>query len=156
MRIITKNKNIFLLQKLKKIFSRALVLTNNDVPNASVGLSFVSAEEMRVLNKEHRNVDNVTDVLSFPMLDLKVGEKIVDKLDPVDLALGEVFLGDIVICKEKIFSQAKEFHHSRKKEMIYLALHSFLHLLGFDHMTKKDEKQMFDFAERILGYGREI
>ena len=133
-----------------------MILSGNEIDNVAVGLTFVSKEEIKELNKRHRNVDRVTDVLSFPMLDLKVGEKIANKASQIDCISGDVFLGDIVICKDKIYEQAKEYHHSKKKEMIYLALHSFLHLLGYDHMTKKDEAKMFGLAEEILGYGREI
>ena len=70
MRIITKCKNIFLLSKLKKVFKKALILTNNATDNLAVGLSFVDANEIKKLNFQHRNVDKVTDVLSFPMLDI--------------------------------------------------------------------------------------
>ena len=90
------------------------------------------------------------------MLDIKVGQKIEEAATEVEKVTGEIFLGDIVVCKDKVFSQAKEYHHSKRKELLYLALHSFLHLLGYDHMTKKEEKQMFDLAEKVLGYGREI
>lgn len=156
MTICTKCKNIFLLRKLKKVFARALELTDNEDKDLAVGLSFVDAEEIQRLNKEHRNVDKVTDVLSFPMLDIKSGQKIQDAVSQIDKVSGQIFLGDIVICKDKIYAQAKEYGHSKRKELLYLAVHSFLHLLGYDHMTKKDEKQMFDLAERVLGYGREI
>ena len=156
MKIYTKSKNIFLLLKLKKVFKKALDITNNLDKNIAVGMSFVGAEEIQNLNKVHRKVDKVTDVLSFPMLDINVGQKIDEVVSDVDKVTGEIFLGDIVICKDKVFSQAKEFHHSKSKELVYLALHSFLHLLGYDHMTKKEEKQMFDLAEKVLGYGREI
>ena len=156
MRILTKCKNVFLLSKLKKVFKKALILTDNNLDNICVGLTFVDGKKIQELNKEHRNVDRVTDVLSFPMLDMRVGDKIFDKASEIDRITGEIFLGDIVICKDKVFSQAKEFGHSKRKELVYLALHSFLHLLGYDHMTKKEEKEMFSLAEKVLGYGREI
>ncbi len=124
------------------------------MPNLAVGLKFVEGEEIKKLNKEFRNVDKITDVLSFPMFDMKAGDKLEDVVSDIDKVEGEVYLGDIVICKEKIYSQAKEFNTTRKKELCYLAVHSFLHLLGFDHMTKKEEKEMFDLAEKVLGYGR--
>lgn len=147
-------KKIFLKRKLNKIFSRALEMTDNVIPNVSVGVKFVSGEEIKNLNNQFRGVDKVTDVLSFPMLNIKAGQKIVSVIDEFDQIDGEIYLGDIVICKEKINSQAKEFGHSKKRELCYLALHSFLHLLGYDHMTADEEKEMFDLAEKIIGYGR--
>ena len=154
MKIYSKTKNLFLISKLKKIFKKALCMTGNSLPNISVGLNFVDGEEIKSLNKEHRKVDKVTDVLSFPMLDIKAGQKITDVLSDIDKIEEEIFLGDIVICKDKVYSQAKEFGHSRKRELCYLALHSFLHLLGYDHMTKEEEKVMFDLAKEIIGYER--
>lgn len=154
MKIYTKSKNIFLISKLKKIFVKALNITGNNLNNVAVGLNFVSGQEIKELNKEHRNVDKVTDVLSFPMLEIKAGQKIEEVLSDIDRVEEEVYLGDIVICKYKVYSQAKEYGHSQKREMCYLALHSFLHLLGYDHMTKKEEKEMFDLAEKIIGYER--
>ena len=154
MKIYTESKKIFLKHKLSKIFDKILITTDNTDLNFSVGLKFVNASEIQALNKEHRQTDKVTDVLSFPMFDIKVGKKISDCISEIDKLEGEIYLGDIVICIDKVYSQAKEYNIKRSKELIYLAVHSFLHLLGYDHMTKKDEKKMFDFAEKILGYGR--
>ena len=154
MKIYTKNKKVFLISKLKKIFRKALIITDNDLSNISVGLNFVNEDEIKKLNKEHRNVDKITDVLSFPMLDIKSGQKIEEVISEIDKIENEIYLGDIVICKNKVYSQAKEYGHSKTREMCYLALHSFLHLLGYDHMTKKEEKEMFDLAEKIIGYER--
>ena len=154
MKIYTESKNIFLKRKLSRIFDKILYTTNNCDLDFAVGVKFVNAEEIKVLNNEHRKTDKITDVLSFPMFDIKVGEKISDKLNDFDKLEGEIYLGDIVICKDKVYAQAKEYKIKRSKELVYLAVHSFLHLLGYDHMTKKDEKIMFDFAEKILGYGR--
>jgi len=76
-------------------------------------------EEIKDLNKEYRNVDSETDVLSFPMN---------EEFDGVNI------LGDIVISTQKIIEQADEYKHSKEREMIYLIVHSMLHLLGYDHM----------------------
>jgi len=153
-KIYTKSKNIFLKKKLKKLFEKILIETNNNLPNLAVGIKFVTDEEIKKLNKEFRDVDNVTDVLSFPMYEIKAGQKIEKVLSKLDFIESEIYLGDIVICKNKVYSQAKEYKQSRKKELCYLAVHSFLHLLGYDHQTKVQEKKMFDLAEKILGYGR--
>ena len=154
MKIYTTSKNIFLKKKLSKLFEKILIETDNNLPNLAVGVKFVSGEEIQALNKEFRDVDRVTDVLSFPMFEIKAGQKIKKALSKLDAIESEIYLGDIVICKNKVYSQAKEYKQSKKKELCYLAVHSFLHLLGYDHQTKAQEKKMFALAEKILGYGR--
>lgn len=95
-----------------------------------VSVSFVTNEEIRTLNREYRNVDLETDVLSFPMDD--------DEFD------GIIILGDIVLSTQRIIEQANDFGHSLEREMLYLTVHSMLHLLGYDHMnsTEKDEMRL--------------
>lgn len=95
-----------------------------------VSVSFVTNEEIRNLNREYRNVDIETDVLSFPMDD--------DEFD------GIIILGDIVLSTQRIIEQANDFGHSLEREMLYLTVHSMLHLLGYDHMnaTEKDEMRL--------------
>lgn len=103
----------------------------------------VSPEEIRELNNETRGIDRVTDVLSFPMLE--------DLDDAETDADGSVFLGSMVICKERAVEQAEEYGHSVEREAAFLAVHSVLHLLGYDHETgEDDERKMFDKQERIL------
>ena len=92
---------------------------------AQVDITFVNDEQMRELNKEHRNIDKTTDVLSFPL-----GENGVYDKHP---ETGAALLGDIVISIPKAFSQAEEYDHSVQREMAYLTAHSMLHLLGYDH-----------------------
>ena len=154
MKIYTKSKNWLLKRKLSGYFDKILKETGNDLDNIVVGVKFVDGTEIQKLNKKFRDVDKVTDVLSFPMFDIKPGQKIEKVLSKLDVLESEIYLGDIVICKDKVYSQAKEFGISKKKELCYLAVHSFLHLLGYDHETPSQEKKMYTFAEKILGYGR--
>jgi len=99
-----------------------------------ISVSFVTNEEIKKLNKEYRNVDNETDVLSFPMN---------EEFD------GVTILGDIVISTQKIIEQADDFGHSPEREMIYLTVHSMLHLLGYDHM-ENDEKSAMRAKEKEI------
>ena len=92
-----------------------------------VSVSFVTNEEIKELNKEFRNVDSETDVLSFPMD---------DEFD------GVILLGDIVLSTQRIIEQAKDFVHSLEREMAYLTVHSMLHLLGYDHMNSDEKEEM--------------
>ena len=93
--------------------------------SAEISISFVDEEEIQALNAQHRNVDSVTDVLSFPL-----GENGVYDVNP---ATGAKQLGDIVICVPRAVEQAERFGHSLQREMGYLTVHSMLHLLGYDH-----------------------
>lgn len=105
----------------------------------------VSPDEIRRMNNEHRGVDRVTDVLSFPMIeDIKKIE------DEPDFGLGECNIGDIYINPERAREQAEEYGHSYRREYCFLALHGLLHLLGYDHMTDEQEKEMFGLQEIIL------
>ena len=104
---------------------------------------FVNNETIKKINKEYRNIDKETDVISFALEDNK----------DIDLKIGRL-LGDIYISVPKMKAQAKEYDHSEKREMLFLTIHGLLHLLGYDHMTKEEEEIMFKEQELILnGYG---
>lgn len=110
----------------------------------------VSEEEIRELNREHRGVDKVTDVLSFPTLD-GIRGKVIRKEDfPYDVDKGRVFIGSIVICKERAKEQAKEYGHSEEREFNFLLCHGLLHLMGYDHMTDEDRREMNDLEDKIM------
>lgn len=140
-------------QKMYKITPqlRALIkrcceqtLTFEDIDdNAQVSVSFVDNDEIHALNKEYRNVDRSTDVLSFPLGD--------ENGFDVDNSSNAILLGDIVISVEKAIAQAEEYGHSTEREIAFLTVHSMLHLLGYDHETsEQDEKDMFARQEEIL------
>ena len=113
--------------------------------DAEVSVSFVDNEEIHKLNLEFRGKDKPTDVLSFPMWE---DDELGGDIDP---ALGAVMLGDIVISTERAMEQAKEYGHSFTREVCFLAVHSTLHLIGYDHETSEaDEKYMNDTQEKIL------
>ena len=123
---------------------------------AQISITFVDNEEIKRINAEHRDIDKVTDVLSFPMLEFdENGEAEAD----FDFDDGEVMLGDIVISLEKAAEQAESYGHSLKREVAFLTAHSMLHLLGYDHMEPEEEKEMFQKQEKILeslGITREV
>lgn len=126
-----------------------------------VSLSLVSEEEIHVENKEFRNVDRVTDVLSFPMLTFPApGDfSFIDECDDIrDPDTGEVVLGDIVLCTRKVIDQAAEFGHPVRREYAFLIAHSMLHLLGYDHVRSDEAKEMERLEDQILnglGIGRD-
>ena len=115
--------------------------------SAEVSFSITDNEGIRELNLAERNIDKVTDVLSFPMLTVEDGVLIVEDEDMMD---DTVFLGDIVISLPKAEEQAGEYGHSLERELGFLTVHSMLHLFGFDHMTPEDEAEMFEYQAEIL------
>lgn len=111
--------------------------------NAEVSVTFTDNAGIHELNLSHRGIDRPTDVLSFPMYDFRAGEL------PDDC--GAVQLGDIVISLEKAREQAIEYGHTLKREIAFLAVHSTLHLLGYDHeLSEKDETDMFRRQDEIM------
>ncbi|QXJ46537.1 rRNA maturation RNase YbeY [Bacillus altitudinis] len=112
---------------------------------AEVSVSIVSNEEIHQINKEYRGKDAPTDVISFALEEEGEGEiEIigVDDIPPV--------LGDIIISVDRTKEQAEEYGHSFMRELGFLTIHGFLHLLGYDHMTEEDEKEMFAKQTKIL------
>ena len=105
-------------------------------------VTIVDSRTIHKINKEYRNVDRPTDVISFAFLDEESERKI--KGSPISL-------GQIIISFEKAEEQAKEYGHSLSREMNFLFVHGMLHLLGFDHMKDEDEKIMFSLQDKILG-----
>jgi probable rRNA maturation factor len=110
-----------------------------------VSVSFVGPISIRRLNREFREIDETTDVLSFPMLEMKNGS-IDQPLTAADFdqseGLNVVFLGDVIINIDQAYRQAEEYGHSREREVSFLIIHSILHLLGYDHIEKSDERIM--------------
>ncbi|MGJ7921411.1 rRNA maturation RNase YbeY [Neobacillus sp. LXY-4] len=117
---------------------------------SEVSVTFVSNERIQEINREYRDKDQPTDVISFAMEELGEGEMALAGLDMPRI------LGDIIISVPKAEEQAEEYGHSFKRELGFLAVHGFLHLLGYDHMTEAEEKEMFTKQKDILNaYGLE-
>lgn len=138
---------------LKKLLQGALKHLNQPSNDIEMSLSFVSPDEIRELNKQYRNVDSVTDVLSFPTVD-NPERKVINLSDfapdSINIETGKLNIGDVIICLERAKEQAAEYNHSLKRELCFLSLHGLLHLLGYDHITSDDEKQMFALQDEIL------
>ena len=140
---------------LRQVISAALDAEGVDVP-CEINVLITGDEEIHAINLEQREVDRPTDVLSFPMFDLAPGDKPAE--DWADPATGLVPLGDMVISLERCAAQAEEFGHPLERELAYLAVHSVLHLLGYDHMDEGPMKRQMRAREEeilgILGIGR--
>ena len=130
------------LEVLEPLLTYALEVENVD--NLEFNVIIINNEEIHKINKEYRGIDRPTDVISFALEDYK------------DIKYENDYrvLGDIYISIDKVKEQAKEYGHSEKRELAFLAVHGLLHLLGYDHMEKEDEKVMFSKQEEILnGFG---
>lgn len=126
------------LEKIHDIIVETLHYEGYD-DNYEVSLSFVDNEEIHELNKEFRGVDRATDVLSFPLL-----------TDEFDVEIEEESLGDIVISLERALEQSEEYNHSFEREVCFLVCHSMFHLLGYDHDTEENTKDMRKREEDVL------
>ena len=110
-----------------------------DIEKGIFNIIFVSNEEIHNINKEYRNTDRVTDVISFALED-----------NPDIVYEDFRLLGDIYIAIDVAYDQAIEYNHSREREVCFLATHGLLHLLGYDHMTPLEEKEMFGKQDELL------
>ncbi|GAA3646855.1 rRNA maturation RNase YbeY [Asaccharospora irregularis] len=127
-----------LIDKIKDIILECLDYEGYDY-SYEVSLSFVDNKEIQELNREFRGIDRATDVLSFPLL-----------TDEFDIELEEESLGDIVISLERALEQSLEYDHSFEREVCFLVCHSMFHLLGYDHDTDENTKEMREKEEYIL------
>lgn len=137
-----------IVELIKKAVESSLVQEKFTL-ESEVSILLVDDDEIRRINREHREIDKPTDVLSFPMLDIKDGEVISDEGD-FDLEEELILLGDIVVSMETCVRQAAEYGHSIKRELAFLITHSVFHLLGYDHMEPEQEKKMIGKQEEVL------
>ena len=123
-----------LLTKLdyEKIINDIEILFNQEFEcEKEVSVIFVNSEEIHEMNKQYRNIDRPTDVLSFEEYE-------------------DDYLGEIFICEEKVYEQATSYNHSNEREFAFLLTHGLLHLLGYDHIEKEDEEVMFKKQDELL------
>ena len=145
----------YILIYIKELFRYLLKYRNINEKEIYASISIVDKEEIRLINKKQRNIDKVTDVLSFPGLEgEELNEFLKDQEENINnnevSTLPPIYFGDMVICIDKIFMQANEYGHSFLRELSYLIIHSFFHLLGYDHIEKEDEIIMRKEEEKVL------
>ncbi len=146
-----------LLKVIEEVIKTALEYENCEF-DTEVSVTITDNENIREINKQMRDIDKATDVLSFPILYFDENGDIIDS--DYDEDDGYMLLGDIVISAERAAEQAKEYGHSLKREIAFLTAHSMLHLLGYDHVDDPEgERIMFSKQEEILnilGITREV
>ncbi len=133
--------------KKEAIFSK---LNRSDL-SFTLNVTLCGKAKMRSVNREYRGKDRATDVLSFPLFHELRKNKVKISSPDFKFLMGEVMIGDILICKEVAMSQSQEFNISLRDELIHLLCHGFLHLLGFDHeVSKKAEEIMEKFESELI------
>lgn len=138
---LTKNKELDIYFKdIKKYYKKTLEVLNIK-DDLDLSLIIVGKTKIRNINRDYRNIDRETDVISFANIDS----------DDYDYLSDDINLGDIFINVDRVKSQAKKYEHSIKREFVFLFVHGMLHLLGYDHMKKEDEEVMFDLQDKIVG-----
>ena len=141
-------------EAMDQLFERAIAATLKaegvETP-VEVSLSVVSEEVIQETNRDFRQIDKVTDVLSFPLVEFegRTPAECVAEGD-VDPDTGEVCLGDVIICYQRAKEQAQEYGHSLERELGFLTVHSMLHLLGYDHIEPEEEQVMTEKQKTIL------
>ena len=135
------------LETLINIVVNAALNHENMAKDTEVSVYLTDNAGIQILNREHRDKDMPTDVLSFPMLEFENGEMVDDIGDYFDDIL---ILGDIIISVERAISQAEEYGHSVEREIGFLLCHSVLHLLGYDHEDEDERSVMREKEEAIL------
>lgn len=132
------------MELAQMIISKCFEIEKIQNKNLYINIIFTVPEKIREINKKYRNIDKETDVLSFPMFE----KNEIDERQ--DGALPDT-LGDIVISIEQVKRQAVEYEHSFKRELSYMVVHGFYHLMGYDHMNDEDKKVMREKEENVLG-----
>lgn len=141
----------------KELFALAAetVLDSSNCPyEVEVSLLLTDGERIKEMNRKTRGIDEVTDVLSFPNLFFPepanfslVEEEAADYFHP---ETGELVLGEMIICMDKLYEQAKSYGHSLEREFAFLVTHSMLHLCGYDHLEQEEEEEMCRLQEEVL------
>jgi len=155
MKVVVQNKlkkRYFPVREIRELITKAVkaALTCEEIRYpVLVSVLLVENDEIRRINAEYRKKDSVTDVLSFPMLDMEDG-KFITEPNEMDMDQGRLFLGDIVISVPRAIEQAEAYGHSVERELAFLAVHGVLHLLGYDHNMADREQKMKQRQEDIL------
>lgn len=131
---------------ISKVIKKCYEVENIENSKLYINVILTNPANIRKINREYRNIDKETDVLSFPMfekkdLDLKLKNKSFENID---------ILGDIIISINQVEKQAKEYSHSFERELSYMVVHGFYHLMGYDHMEEEEKNVMRSKEEKVL------
>ncbi len=133
---------------IRKVLTQCFREEQLETTKLSITVLLTTPENIQKINKEYRNIDKATDVLSFPIFEK---DELNQKLEENDFQYEDI-LGDIIISIEKVQEQAKEYEHSFERELSYMLVHGFYHLMGYDHIQAEDKKMMRPKEDKILKY----
>lgn len=142
-------QDIDMQKHITDIVNIALEKNNIDIGNIYVSIQSATLKEIRDLNRQYRNIDRPTDVLSFPIFEKEEFEELIKKEE--DKKIKELELGDIIICMDIVEKQSVEYKTGLLREVLYMITHGVCHLLGYDHIVKEDKDKMRELEEYILG-----
>ena len=151
--IIYKNleKNLKYESTIKEVINECFKVENLSQTNLYISITLTNPNEIEKINKQYRNIDKPTDVLSFPMFEKEELDNFIkENLKNSDINIQADILGDVVISIPKVYEQAEEYGHSFERELSYMVVHGFYHLMGYDHIEEKDKKIMRSKEEAIL------
>ena len=131
----------------KKVIKKCFEIEGLSNTQLIITITLTTPENIKEINKKYRNIDKETDVLSFPMFER---EELQEKIKNNQFTHEDV-LGDIVISIEQVKKQAVEYGHSFERELSYMMVHGFYHLMGYDHMTEEEKKEMREKEDKVLG-----
>lgn len=138
-------ENIEYFELIEKVMTKAFITEKIDKLNLYINVILTNPKNIRKANKEYRNIDKETDVLSFPMFERnEIQEMLKNGNDTKDI------LGDIIISISRVEEQAKEYGHSFEREFAYMLVHGFYHLMGYDHMNEEEKQEMRQKEENVL------
>ena len=151
--IIYKNieKNEKYESTIRQVVEECFKTEKLDKTNLYISITLTEPAEIEKINKQYRNIDRPTDVLSFPMFEKEeLNNFIEENLKNTDVNMQGDILGDVVISIPKVYEQAEEYGHSFERELAYMVVHGFYHLMGYDHMEEEDKKVMREKEENVL------
>lgn len=137
-----ENNNAY-IEVAKQVYKKCFEIENLMDKNLNINIIFTSPKRIREINKQYRNIDKETDVLSFPMFE----KKEIQNYQPQEW---QDTLGDVVISIDRVKEQAEEYGHSFERELAYMMVHGFYHLMGEDHIDEDDKKIMREKEEKVL------
>ncbi len=140
----------FVISSIIRKCVNATLAAEKVTANCEINILVTNDQGIHVVNRESRDIDRPTDVLSFPMFQLEAGNPPKDWEEYIDPATGMVPLGDMCISLERAVAQAKEFGHSTRRDVGYLTIHSMLHLLGYDHLDEGKMKAQMRAREEAI------
>lgn len=138
-------ENSTYIELLEKVARQAFTIERLDNMNLYLNVILTNPENIKKINEEYRKIDKETDVLSFPMFEKQEIEEMLQKGNEIEEALG-----DILISIPRVKEQAKEYGHSFERELAYMLIHGFYHLMGYDHMEENEKQEMRKKEEGVL------